>query len=528
MAYGWLLYLDRILLINLPQSPGFVSPVFRFGIADLKEGTSEPKKPIMKYLKELGYEPTDVNGLPMIDVKLSKKDIILVNQLPWDNLTSIFYNLVDPQGNATMEVVNGTIHTSAAWNAGYTGFFIHIGVADSGTISTNTTHPALSGKIEEAKEVPNNSEHAVAVSGIIVGDDDNRPYKGVAYDNSWIYSTRIDTLAEDLTWLADRTHLVNGSIAFDYSRNMLSSDRIFDYFSRSRNILFVIAAGNDDGLGWNVRSPAKAYNAIAVGAFDSHDDTSWNDTMADLSCWIDPYIDGQTTSGDREKPEVAAVGHGVEAPNENNWGYYFVNGTSVAAPQVTGLAALLMQRDWDLQNFPPTVKAIIMASAINNIEGDKRLSEQDGAGGIDVATAFSIFNTGGYMNLVWPDINQVFPSSGSSINYYSGNMSSGSLYANSGQRVRAVISWESNPNSQYTSDPLSTDLDLRVYSPSGVFVTPSQSFNNNYEIVDFIAPETGNYRVQVRAWKRSQESANLGFGLAWIRIPNIYLPITIK
>jgi hypothetical protein len=218
----------------------------------------------------------------------------------------------------------------------------------------------------------------------------------------------------------------------------------------------------------------------------------------------------------------------VEVPNVDTGLYDFQSGTSLAAPQVTGLATLLMQRDWNLQNFPPTVKAIIMASAINNIEGDKRLSEQDGAGGIDVATAFSIFNTGGYMNIVWPDINQIFPSSGSSINYYSGNMSSGSLYANSGQRVRAVISWESNPNSQYTSDPLSTDLDLRVYSPSGVFVTSSLSINNNYEIVDFIAPETGNYRVQVRAWKRSQESANLGFGLAWIRIPNIYLPLIIK
>jgi hypothetical protein len=144
--------------------------------------------------------------------------------------------------------------------------------------------PNGEGKIEETKENLSNDTHAGYVTGVIVGDDDNRPYKGVAYDNSWIYSTNIDTLVEDLAWLADRTHLVNGSISFDATRNMLTSDRVFDYFSRSRNILFVIAAGNDDGVGFNVRSPAKAYNPIAVGAFDSHDDTSWNDTMADFSC----------------------------------------------------------------------------------------------------------------------------------------------------------------------------------------------------------------------------------------------------
>lgn len=494
----------------------------------LNEGIGEQKIPIIQYLRELGYGPIDVIGMPMIEVKLSKRDIIFVNRLPWDNLTSIFNNLVDPQSDATMEVVNGTIHTSAVWNLGYPGSFIHIGVADSGVITTNPMHPALNGKIEEAKENLSNDTHAGYVTGVIVGDDDNRPYKGVAYDNNWIYSTKIDTLVEDLGWLADRTSLVNGSISFDASRNMLTSDRVFDYFSRSRNILFVIAAGNDSGEGFNVRSPAKSYNSISVGAFDSQDDTSWNDTMAGFSCWIDPYIDGQTNSGDREKPEVAAVGVGVEVPNIDTGLYDFQSGTSLAAPQVTGLANLLMNRDWDLQNFPPTVKAIIMASAINNIEGDKRLSEQDGAGGIDVATAFSIFDAGGYMNIVWPDINQIFPDSGSTINFYSWNMTNGSLYARSGQRIRAVISWESNPNAQHTFDPLSTDLDLIVFGPSGVFVASSLSFDNNYEIVDFIAPETGNYRIQVRAWKRSQESANLGFGLAWISINNIHLPLIIR
>lgn len=494
----------------------------------LQESATESTLTIINNLKELGYKPIEIVGLPIINVRLSKKDINIVNLLPWDNLTSIFLNNVDPQSNATMEVANGTIRTSVAWNAGYTGTLFNIGIADAGVITTNPYHPALFQKIKENKENLSNNTHAGYVTGVIVGEDDNHLYRGVSYGNSNIYSAKIDALVEDLTWLTDRTSLVNASVSFDASRNMLVSDRVFDYFSRSRNILFVIAAGNEAGQGWNVTSPAKSYNSLSVGAFNSHDDISWNDTMADFSCWSDPYIDGQTTSGDREKPEVAAVGVGVEVPNVETGGYDFVNGTSVAAPQVTGLANLLMFRDWDLRFYPPTVKAIIMASAVNNIEGDERLSERDGAGGIDVATAFSIFDSGGYMNIVWPDVNQIFPSNGSFITYDSWDMSSGSLYAASGQRIRAVISWESNPNSVYTADSLSTDLDLTIIDPSGNAATSSVSINNNYEIVDFVAQETGNYKVRVRAFKRSPESPNLGLGLSWIRLRQYYLPIVFK
>jgi hypothetical protein len=44
-----------------------------------------------------------------------------------------------------------------------------------------------------------------------------------------------------------------------------------------------------------------------------------------------------------------------------------------------------MQRDADLKNWPTAVKAIIMASAVHNVEGDRQLSAQDGAGSIDAA-----------------------------------------------------------------------------------------------------------------------------------------------
>jgi hypothetical protein len=47
------------------------------------------------------------------------------------------------------------------------------------------------------------------------------------------------------------------------------------------------------------------------------------------------------------------------------------------------------------------------------------------------------------------------------------------------------------------SDALSTDLDLHVYGPTGEINPPSASLNNNFEIVEFIAPSNGNYRIDV-------------------------------
>jgi hypothetical protein len=309
-------------------------------------------------------------------------------------------------------------------------------------------------------------------------------------------------------------------------------DRIYDYISRDRKILFVIAAGNLDQINnGNVTSPGKAYNVLTVGGFNTNETSSWNDdSMWDGSCYIDPYIDNQSTSGDRNKPEVVAVGKSVEVPNIIGGGYSLADGTSVAAPQVSGLATLLIQQNWMLAFEPSALKSIIMASAIHNIEGDPKLSDHDGTGAIVVSSAFDITNPfrGAYDYEVWDDITSLFSQSNNYIDLTSENMISGVLFARKGERVRTVISWESNPSSNYSTDPLSSDLDLYAYAPSGSFVQASISNNNNYEILDFTAPETGEYKLKLHYIFRSTEGVNLGFGLAWWRSPDVFLPVIIN
>jgi hypothetical protein len=72
-------------------------------------------------------------------------------------------------------------------------------------------------------------------------------------------------------------------------------------------------------------------------------------------------------------------------------------------------------------------------------------------------------------------------------------VSSTQLAAN--QRLRAAISWTTDPSAvDYASRP-SADLDLEVRGPNGSF--RSSSFDNTSEIVDFNAPVAGTYEIRV-------------------------------
>src|SRR3989338_7865294 len=193
---------------------------------------------------------------------------------------------------------------------------------------------------------------------------------------------------------------------------------------------------------------------IAIGAFDDRNTTDHNDdVMASFSSYIDP----SSNHGDREKPEVTAPG--VNIMVDSIFGN--VSGTSFSAPHVAGGAALLMERNSTFKYWPEAVKAILMATAIHNIEGSSRLSEYDGAGGINLDYADQVAN-----NINNWRFGTIYP--GNSIDYY--------FTASAGQRVRAVITWDATPSYTYYNDQPGVDLDMHVYKPSGGFITGSYSW----------------------------------------------------
>jgi hypothetical protein len=158
------------------------------------------------------------------------------------------------------------------------------------------------------------------------------------------------------------------------------------------------------------------------------------------------------------------------------------SGTSFAAPMVAGTAARLIQRKPILGVWPEQLRAILMASATNNIEGATRLSDVDGAGMMAVNTAARVLDDnrhgGRHVDCGTFGGSQVVSSTG--------------LAAN--QRLRAAISWTADPSAADHANRPSADLDLEVRGPSGSFF--SAGWDNTSEIVDFRAPVAGTYEIR--------------------------------
>jgi len=199
-----------------------------------------------------------------------------------------------------------------------------------------------------------------------------------------------------------------------------------------------------------------------------------------------PFMDPFSPNGDRQEPDVVAPGAGIITTDTNPSGITpapGVDGTSFAAPHVAGAIMLLVERrGLIIPNRSEEDRAILMASAWHNIEGDSRLSDRDGAGAILTDKGDDVLVNGQSAFFTTPGGPEGFPIVTT-------------FFASAGQQIRIAIAWAHKAGDMGTQP--STDLDLSVLDPDGFFLTGSFSFDNSYEIVQFTAPVNGTYGVLI-------------------------------
>ena len=272
-----------------------------------------------------------------------------------------------------------------------------------------------------------------------------------------------------------------------------SNDQFYDSRVYIDRVTVVGAAGsNGDGApcsssaGKNVMHPHLAYNVITVGAFDDKNTPSLDD---DEMWGCSSYKNPDSTSGDRIKPELVAPGVDIVTLRNSAPWTITANGTSVAAPMVAAGAALLMQRTADLEDRPEAVKAILMATAYNNILGSARISSKDGVGGIRLQAADNVLlGTSG----IW-GTKSIFCST-------SVPFTADSMALTKFKKSRVVIVWAQRPTYvDYETRP-SADLDIYIKDSTGDTLTGSgfgNTFDNTYEIVRFDPASSGVYTLHV-------------------------------
>lgn len=278
-----------------------------------------------------------------------------------------------------------------AWAAGYDGSGVTVAVLDSGV---DLDHPDLAGQIVAAESFVDGAPprdghgHGTHVASTIAGTgaaSDGR-YTGVA-PGADLVSGRVCTnsgqcpysaMIAGMEWAtgpmdADVISMSLGGTPTDGTDPL---SQAVNSLTTSTGALFVIAAGNH-GQDLAVATPGAADAALTVAATDK------SDRLAGFSSRGPRFGDLAL------KPDIAAPGVDIVAARAagtsmgnpvGDW-YTSAQGTSMATPHVSGVAALLAQRypDWT----PAQLKAALMSTATDA----GHTAYEQGAGRVDAGRA---------------------------------------------------------------------------------------------------------------------------------------------
>jgi len=234
-----------------------------------------------------------------------------------------------------------------------------IAILDTGI---RTTHQNFTGKIlggqrflndgQPLTNITDDNGHGSHVAGIAAARAGGNPVPGVAYGaNIKLLIGKVcnaagscpnSATANAIVWAADNgANVINLSLgAFGGNPDGTGSaaQQAALQYAASKNVLPVCATGNDDnnpanGYVGGVGYPARFPECMAVAA------TSWSDTKASYSNY-GPQTEIAAPGGD-SNPAGTAFSLILSSSSTSNTGYVWKAGTSMATPQVAGLAALL-------------------------------------------------------------------------------------------------------------------------------------------------------------------------------------------
>lgn len=377
----------------------------------------------------------------------------------------------------------------------------------------NNSHSDLGGRLIWTVGPTNITEHATMISGIIIGNGTiNSSFKGIANKGILWADTR-DTADYNYTgdiildyiiasefqqtsfasnsWgysIFDKLGGIDEAQQCSYYGNYESLSQHFDKvvsgynYSYNKSVI-VFSVGNERNTsGFNVCNqildynlsneyysispPRTAKNIVSVGSIDiTSNATSYFSAT------------GPTDDG-RIKPELVAPGYYITSTSSNKpGGYNTSEGTSLAAPHVSGTIALMLEQ-WNISGYyssigdplPSTIKALLLDSTtdLNSTGNGDQIID-----GPDYKNGYGLLNAKGAVDRI---INGSFLEAeiqdGSDEDTYTLQIPYDQQY------IKVTLAWDDPPAELFANPTLVHDLDLSVLSPDGTRYYP-WTLNNN-------------------------------------------------
>ena len=314
-------------------------------------------------------------------------------------------------------------------------------------------------------------DHATNIARVIGGTYGLAP--GVSILNSYLTGT----VNEEMEWMIENNvDIVNMSCGEEENEGYYSTVSAYvDYIAYTYDIIMVASAGNTHDL---VTNPGLGYNVITCAASSYYGDICPASAFQVVEGPIKPTISA---------PASVVSTDGVPGGETGE--------TSAAAAIVSGTIALLLEDYPSLASDKARLIALIVTNAYdaNNYEYEEENGFDDDTGGglinyqriIDhYNTAFNYTNSSGQANTIFK---------------------SRMIYLSEGDNLRAAFA--SIAKADGTVDgTVFTDYDMYLKDPNGNVVVEVLEAATNVMMLNYIAPSTGYYRVEIRQYSALRDT----------------------
>ena len=322
--------------------------------------------------------------------------------------TKLRYNAISTASLKT--AFNQTINVPAIWNGTTpaTGLGVTVCVLDSGIRENHTdfSHGNVESMLINPRATGRNDKngHGTHVAGIIKGKDSLGRYIGVAPDCNLIGiqiaddtgACREADLIRALKWVNENKTVknikvvnlsLNGAVPSSYLTNPICAavETLM-----MRGVSVIVAAGNRGSVSNAVQfAPANDPHIITCGALDD------NETIGTSDDSCAPFSSRGVTLDGHQKPDVVAPGRKIVAALSStsctlaqqfperivDSKYIRLSGTSMAAPVLAGVVALLYER---FPNLKPAQVKWLLTQTMKSYPG-----QVGSAGVVDVPALFA-------------------------------------------------------------------------------------------------------------------------------------------